>query len=132
MRISDWSSDVCASDLGPYSGAAERAGTADKAVEAGAIASARRVFLNELPDLPQPLEFGRIYDAMNDPARRGGRRAVIGDPVTWVSWTSPTLTMAEALPWAAPQPPELLAAMIPLLRYQTGLASRRDIMCQNV
>src|SRR3546814_19356387 len=66
--------------LGPYSGAAERAGTADQAVEAGPIASARRGFLNYPPDLPQPLEFRRVSHRTADPAPPRGRPAGAGRP----------------------------------------------------
>src|SRR3546814_10979333 len=57
---------------------------------------------------------------MDDPARRGGRRAVIGDLGAWVSRASPTLIMVEDLHWADPPTLEILSAMIPLTREQPG------------
>src|SRR3546814_2278498 len=50
------------------------------------------------------------------PIWRGGRRAVIGDLVAWVSRASPTLIMVEDLHWADPPTLEILSAMIPLTR----------------
>lgn len=102
--------------LSPSSNEAERAGAADEAVEAGALALARRVFLNDLLDLPQPIELRRVYNAMDDTARREGRRAVVARLVAWASRTTPQLIMVEDLHWADTQTLDILATMVAVAR----------------
>ena len=45
----------------------------EAAIRNGLIAADRRVFLNDLLDLPQPTELRALYDAMDNRARRQGR-----------------------------------------------------------
>jgi class 3 adenylate cyclase/tetratricopeptide (TPR) repeat protein len=97
----------------PHSSTKEdRARAADEAFAAGAYAEAERVFLNDLLDLPQPLELRRIYDAMDDATRRGGRRELVAGLVIWASRTAPRLILIEDLHWADEQTLDRLAAIM--------------------
>lgn len=78
----------------------ERGRAADAALAAGAFAAADRVFVNDLLDLPQPLELRAFYNAMDDAARREGRRMLLASLVTWASRDMPQLVMVEDLHWA--------------------------------
>jgi hypothetical protein len=86
-----------------------RAGSAPAAIEA-AIAQAvaadpslgeRRVYLNDLLDLPQPTELRALYDAMDNAARRhGGMRETIAALVRHASARAPALLAVEDVHWA--------------------------------
>ncbi len=93
-------------------GKGERARAADTAFCAGAFAESDRVFLNDLLDLPQPLELRRLYDAMDEPARRAGRRGLIAGLTAWASRSRPQLILVEDLHWAGAQTLDNLAAVM--------------------
>ena len=42
----------------------------------------RRVYLNDLLDVPQPTELRTLYDAMDNAARNRGKRATVAELVT--------------------------------------------------
>jgi class 3 adenylate cyclase/tetratricopeptide (TPR) repeat protein len=90
----------------------ERTRAAEKGISSGAFDEADRVFLNDLLDLPQPLELRRLYDAMDDAARRGGRRALVAGLAAWASRTRPQLILVEDLHWADTQTLDNLAAVM--------------------
>ena len=98
--------------LPPSTGKEERARAADAAFGAGAYPEVERVFLNDLLDLPQPLELHRLYDAMDDTARRAGRRALIAGLAAWASRTRAQLILVEDLHWADAQTLDNLAAVM--------------------
>lgn len=102
--------------LGPSSGEAERAGAADRAAGTGAFAPAERVFLNDLLELPQPTELGRVYGAMDERARRDGRRSLVAGLVAWASRASPQLILVEDLHWADAQTLDVLAGVVAVVR----------------
>jgi len=98
--------------LPPSTGKEERARAADVAFGAGAFGEIDRVFLNDLLDLPQPLELRRLYDAMDDTARRAGRRGLIAGLAAWASRTRAQLILVEDLHWAGAQTLDNLAAVM--------------------
>lgn len=73
---------------------------ADAACAAGAFAETERVFVNDLLDLPQPLELRAIYDAMDDEVRHDGRRVMVAGLVTWACRAVPQVILVEDLHWA--------------------------------
>ena len=87
----------------PSSAKDDRTRAADDAMAAGAYSEAERVFLNDLLDQPQSLARRRLYDAMDDTSRRGGRRALVAGLTAWASSTRPQLILVEDLHWADAQ-----------------------------
>jgi len=95
---------------------AARAEAADAALALAAYAEAGRVFLNDLLDLPQPLALRRDYDAMDDAARRAGRRALVAGLVAWASRAQSRLILVEDLHWADAQTLDTLSAVVEVAR----------------
>ncbi|MFQ5565194.1 MAG: adenylate/guanylate cyclase domain-containing protein, partial [Paracoccaceae bacterium] len=89
-----------------------RARAADAAFAAGAFAEADRVFLNDLLDLPQPLELRRVYDAMDDDTRRSGGQALVAGLAIWASRARPLLILIEDLHWAGARTLDTLAKLM--------------------
>jgi len=58
------------------------------------------VFLNDLLDLPQPLELHALYDAMDNATRNGGKRAAVANLVRGASAAQPILVTVEDVHWA--------------------------------
>jgi class 3 adenylate cyclase/tetratricopeptide (TPR) repeat protein len=73
---------------------------AKRAVSDGLIASERRVFLNDLLDMPQPMELRALYDAMDNSTRNSGKRATVAELVARASNQLPLLLVVEDLHWA--------------------------------
>src|SRR3546814_17291970 len=69
MRISDWSSDVCSSDLEPAEAASPPAASPAVVVEVPPVAS------NAAP--PPALKLDRMLSAARDAARRNGETAAL-------------------------------------------------------
>ena len=76
-------------------GAAARAALAD-----GLVAEADAVFLNDLLDLPQPVELRALYDAMDNASRNQGKRATVARLVERASARRPRLLVVEDVHWA--------------------------------
>lgn len=74
--------------------------TAENAVTDGMLAGERRVYLNDLLNLPQPTELRTLYDAMDNAARHRGKRATVAELVTRASRRRPRLLAIEDLHWA--------------------------------
>jgi len=102
--------------LPPESAKEARARAADAAFAAGAFAEGERVFLNDLLDLPQPLQLRAVYDAMDDATRRAGRGRLVGGLVAWASRNAPQLILVEDLHWADELTLERLAAVMAAAR----------------
>jgi class 3 adenylate cyclase/tetratricopeptide (TPR) repeat protein len=79
---------------------AARAAAADRAIAAGGLEADARVFLNDLLDLPQPLELRALYDAMDNATRNGGKQAAVANLVRGASATQPILVAVEDVHWA--------------------------------
>ncbi|MGH6902380.1 MAG: adenylate/guanylate cyclase domain-containing protein, partial [Geminicoccaceae bacterium] len=72
----------------------------ERAVADGLMASERRVYLNDLLDMPQPVKLRALYDAMNNSTRNSGKRATVAELVTRASGRLPLLLVIEDLHWA--------------------------------
>ena len=88
-----------------------RQAAADEAIGGGVIAGDRRVFLNDLLDLEQPVADRAMYDAMDNAMRNEGKRAVVAELLRGASAASPILVIVEDLHWADPLILTHLAAM---------------------
>jgi tetratricopeptide (TPR) repeat protein len=73
---------------------------AEAALDAGLVAAASAVFLNDLLDLPQPTELRALYDAMDQTHRDRGKRATVSDLVRRSSARRPLMLVLEDLHWA--------------------------------
>jgi class 3 adenylate cyclase/tetratricopeptide (TPR) repeat protein len=78
----------------------EIAAAAEKTIADGMLADERRVYLNDLLNVPQPTELRTLYDAMDNPARNRGKRATVAELVTRASGRCPRLLAIEDLHWA--------------------------------
>ncbi|MBI5260452.1 MAG: AAA family ATPase [Bradyrhizobium sp.] len=73
---------------------------AEMAIADGLLANERRVYLNDLLNVPQPTELRTLYDAMDNAARDRGKGATIAELVTRASSRRPRLLAIEDLHWA--------------------------------
>jgi class 3 adenylate cyclase/tetratricopeptide (TPR) repeat protein len=73
---------------------------AEKAIADGMLADERRVYLNDLLNVPQPTELRTLYDAMENAARDRGKQATVAELVTRASERHPRLLAIEDLHWA--------------------------------
>jgi class 3 adenylate cyclase/tetratricopeptide (TPR) repeat protein len=79
---------------------AEHVAAVDRAVERGLVDAVARVFLNDLLDLPQPLELRTLYDAMANTTRNSGKQAVVARLIGRRSAMQPILITVEDVHWA--------------------------------
>ena len=77
-----------------------RAAAGNRAIAQGLVESDRRVFLNDLLDLPQPTELRAIYDAMDNTTRSRGRRGTVVDLTRRASARQRLMLTVEDLHWA--------------------------------
>ena len=84
----------------PGSGKTARRQALDEAQRHELARAEQRVFLNDLLDLPQPLELRTLYDAMEARTRVEGKHHVVGDIVTRLAARRPLLLVIEGLHWA--------------------------------
>ncbi len=80
----------------------QRALAADTAFDRGLLMPDQRVYLNDLLDLPQPVELRAIYDAMDNAKRNRGKQQVVSDLVTAFAARSPQMLLIEDVHWAQP------------------------------
>jgi class 3 adenylate cyclase len=73
---------------------------AEKALKDGMLADERRVYLNDLLNVPQSTELRTLYDAMDNAARNRGKRATVAELVARASGRRPRLLVIEDLHWA--------------------------------
>jgi class 3 adenylate cyclase/tetratricopeptide (TPR) repeat protein len=73
---------------------------AETALADGMLADERRVYLNDLLNVPQSIELRTLYDAMDNAARDRGKRATVAELVTRASGRRPRLLAIEDLHWA--------------------------------
>ncbi len=97
--------------LQPGSPAPAVAAAAETAGAADGQAHERRVHLNDLLDLPQPLELRALYDAMDNGARNRGKQETVAELVSWASRAAPRLLLVEDLHWADRPTLEYLARL---------------------
>ncbi|XIA65023.1 adenylate/guanylate cyclase domain-containing protein [Bradyrhizobium sp. TZ2] len=86
--------------LSGESGREEIDAAAEKTIADGMLSGERRVYLNDLLDVPQSTELRTLYDAMDNPARNRGKRATVAELVTRASGRRPRLLAIEDLHWA--------------------------------
>jgi tetratricopeptide (TPR) repeat protein len=77
-----------------------RARQAAAAVADGLVEPAQRVFLNDLLDLPQPIELHALFDAMDGAVRQRGREVVLASLVRRSAARAPLLLLVEDIHWA--------------------------------
>ncbi len=58
------------------------------------------VYLNDLLDLPQPMELRALYDAMDNPARNRGKHKTVAQLLRQLSARRPQMITIEDLHWA--------------------------------
>ncbi len=73
---------------------------ADAAVRDGLVERDQRAFLNDLLDLPQPMEQRSLYDAMDNATRTSGKQAVVIRLVEQASRARPIVAVFEDVHWA--------------------------------
>ncbi len=93
------------------SGKVARQGAAEAALAERRLATDQRVFLNDLLDLPQPIEERAMYDAMDNATRNTGKRDVVAELIKAVSARAPILIIVEDAHWADPLMLTHLASM---------------------
>jgi class 3 adenylate cyclase/tetratricopeptide (TPR) repeat protein len=86
--------------VGSGTDAAAAVGAATRALDAGLVAREDAVFLHDLLDLPQPKEQRALYDAMDNAARKQGKRRAVARLVERVSRERPLFLVVEDLHWA--------------------------------
>jgi class 3 adenylate cyclase/tetratricopeptide (TPR) repeat protein len=72
----------------------------ERALAADATLAERRVFLNDLLDLPQPTDLRALYDAMDSATRSRGGRETVAALVRQASTLAPLLLAVEDVHWA--------------------------------
>jgi class 3 adenylate cyclase/tetratricopeptide (TPR) repeat protein len=86
--------------LGVGSDPAAARSALEQAVVANPVIADRRVFLNDLLDLPQPTAARALYDAMDGATRSHGLRETVAALVRQASRRAPLLLAIEDLHWA--------------------------------
>ncbi|MDX1514655.1 MAG: adenylate/guanylate cyclase domain-containing protein, partial [Gammaproteobacteria bacterium] len=89
-------------DIPLRSGETERQAAADAAFEQRLLDPDQRVFLNDLLDLPQPVNLRALYDAMDNATRNRGKQKVVAELVKRRSAKCPILLLIEDVHWAQP------------------------------
>jgi class 3 adenylate cyclase/tetratricopeptide (TPR) repeat protein len=109
--------------LGLAAGGAEPAAPegAERVLAEELISPERRVYLNDLLDLPQPLELRALYDAMDNVARNRGKRATVAELVERASARCPRLLVVEDVHWADPLILDHLASLAEVVARSTAV-----------
>jgi len=79
---------------------APRREAVDRAIADGLIDAERRVYLNDLLDLPQPTDLRAVYDAMDNFNRNRGKQEALAELIGSLSARTPLLIKIEDLHWA--------------------------------
>ena len=95
----------------PGASADERLRAAQSPFADGWLAPDQAVFLNDLLDLPQPLEQKTLYDAMENTSRNEGKQAVVSALISAASRVRPLLAIVEDVHWSNTLTLAHLAAM---------------------
>jgi class 3 adenylate cyclase/tetratricopeptide (TPR) repeat protein len=95
----------------PGTGKEGRTNQIAAAIGSGLVDQSDLVFLNDLLDLPQPMELRAISDAMNAATRQQGREALLQALVKRLAGRSPVMILVEDIHWADPPVLSVLAAL---------------------
>ncbi|HEX3208733.1 MAG TPA: adenylate/guanylate cyclase domain-containing protein, partial [Geminicoccaceae bacterium] len=98
-------------DLSSGTGVEPAQAAAERAQAEALIADERLVYLNDLLDLPQPLELRALYDAMDNARRQHGRRETVAELLRHASARRPRLLLVEDVHWADRPTLEQLASL---------------------
>jgi len=88
-----------------------RAQRADATVAGGMVDVDDRAFLNDLLDVPQPVELRALFDAMDAAMRQRGREAVLESLVRRSAARAPILLIIEDIHWADASTLAMIAAL---------------------
>ena len=88
--------------LAASGGEAERTAAADAVVAEGWLAADERVFLNDLLDMPQPMDLRALYDAMDNATRNSGKQIAVTNLIKGASACKPLCLKVENVHWADP------------------------------
>ena len=80
----------------------QHSSAAERAIAEGMVAPDRRVYLNDLLDLPQPPETRALYDAMDNTVRNRGKRETVAELIRGLARRQFLLLILEDLHWAQP------------------------------
>jgi class 3 adenylate cyclase/tetratricopeptide (TPR) repeat protein len=98
-----------------------RQAAADRALAGGLLRAEQRVFLNDLLDLPQPLDMRALYDAMDNDTRNRGKQTVVSLLINAFSARQPVLLTMEDIHWADRPTLAHLTAMTATVRDRPAL-----------
>lgn len=88
--------------VAPQSGKEERQRAAEIAIGNGTVNADRRVFLNDLLDLPQPMELRTLYNAMENATRNEGKQKTVSELLRAESDRKPVFVVIEDVHWGEP------------------------------
>ena len=88
-----------------------RAAAVDRAIASGLLSPDRRVYLNDLLDLPQPAELSALYNAMDNPARNSGKQETVQELLRHLSAAHAIAVVVEDIHWADPPALAYLATL---------------------
>jgi class 3 adenylate cyclase/tetratricopeptide (TPR) repeat protein len=80
--------------------AAEKSLAATRAVTSSAVDIEQQVYLNDLLNLPQPMDLRSLYDAMDNATRTTGKEELVMRLVKNVATASPIVIAVEDIHWA--------------------------------
>lgn len=86
----------------PQSGEEDRQRAAKIAISDGRVNSDQRVFLNDLLDLPQPIELRTLYNAMENATRNEGKQKTVSAILRAESDRKPVFVVIEDVHWGEP------------------------------
>ncbi|CAB3793758.1 adenylate/guanylate cyclase domain-containing protein [Pararobbsia alpina] len=107
--------------LRPAAGADDRRAAAGRIAASGAVGADQLMFLHDILDLPQCGEWRTLYDALDNAARAGGKRAVVAAITEDVCRRGPIMIVVEDLHWADLQVLSYLSAVAAALTNGPGL-----------
>ncbi|RKH63783.1 adenylate/guanylate cyclase domain-containing protein [Corallococcus sp. AB049A] len=99
----------------------ERQQAADALFERGTLPGERRLFLNDLLDLPQPVELRALRDAMDQSTRVAGRQRVFVELAEQACSRRPVLFVVEDVHWADAETLTQLHALSEVVRASSAV-----------
>lgn len=84
----------------PSDDEALRSTAVERAVKDGVVAADQEIHLNDLLDLPQPVEFAAVYDAMDNATRNRAKQSTVATMLQVCAQRQPVLLVVEDVHWA--------------------------------